>query len=96
MQARSRPAEGGGRLVEIFINGRRVIEGTLSAPAPRGEFHGEYDGHEVLAECTLAPKVMCSVSIDGEPAAPGPPPDVHDVNDVNDVNDVKPARGSSP
>jgi len=75
MQARSRPAEGGGRLVEILINGRRVIEGTLSAPAPRGEFHGEYDGHEVLAECTLAPKVLCSVSIDGEPAAPGPPAD---------------------
>jgi len=93
MQARSRPAEGGGRLVEIFINGQRVIEGTLSAPAPRGEFHGEYDGHEVLAECTLAPKVLCSVSIDGEPAAPGPPPDVHD---VHNVHNVEPARSPLP
>jgi hypothetical protein len=67
IQARSRPAEGGRRLVEIFINGRRVAEGKLSAATPRGEFHGQYDGHDVLAECTLEAKVLCSVSIDGDP-----------------------------
>lgn len=72
MVARSMPAAEGGRSIEIFINGQRVVQGTLSAPRPHGSFHGDYEGHDVLADCTLRTNVVCSVSIDGEPAGGEP------------------------
>jgi len=83
IQARSRPAEGGRRVVEIFVNGKRAAQGTLSAAAPQGEFRGEYEGHDVLAECTLAAQVLCSVSIDGDPGA------------ATSTADLRPARSPS-
>jgi len=60
-------AEGGRHPFEIYINQQRVIAGALTAVKPRGKFHGTYDTHDVLAECSLTQKVHCAVSIDGAP-----------------------------
>ena len=69
IQGRSAAIGAGKQAVVIFVNGHRVIEGTLSTRAPRGHFHGIYEGHEILAECELKQKVHCEVSVDGAPAA---------------------------
>lgn len=65
-QGRTRPVGGGAQAVEIFVNGRPVLRGTLSEHSPRDTFHGEFDGHELVADCTLALRVQCAISVDGE------------------------------
>jgi len=67
IQGRYQPAGGGKYLVMIFVNGRRTIDGSLSAGKRRDRFHGQYDGHDVEADCVLAQKVDCVISIDGAP-----------------------------
>ena len=71
IQGRYQPARGGKYMVEIFVNGRRTIDGSLSAAKRRDRFHGQYDGHDVDADCVLGQKVDCAVSIDGAPHDPG-------------------------
>ena len=70
IQGRYQPAGGGKYLVEILVNGRRTIEGSLSAAKRRDRFHGQYDGHNVDADCVLGEKVDCVISIDGAPQSP--------------------------
>jgi len=65
-QGRTRPAGGGAQAVEILVNGRSVLRGTLSEHSPRDTFHGEFEGHELVADCTLAVRVQCAISVDGE------------------------------
>ena len=74
IQGRYQPAGGGKYLVTIFVNGRRTIDGSLSAQKRRDRFHGEYGGHKVDADCVLGQKVDCAVSIDGAPHDPGERP----------------------
>jgi hypothetical protein len=68
IQGRYQPAGGGKYLVAIFVNGRRTIDGSLSAAKRRDRFHGQYEGHDVDADCVLGQKVDCVISIDGGPA----------------------------
>jgi hypothetical protein len=69
VQGYSRPIAGGKQSVEISVNGKRVISGALSAKAPHGTFHATYEGHEIVADCTLAARVNCTISVDGMPQA---------------------------
>jgi hypothetical protein len=65
LEGRSRPTGPGKQSVDIFVNGHRVGGGTLTTLQPRGSFRGNYEGHDVLADCTLTDKVRCSIAIDG-------------------------------
>jgi len=65
-EGRTRPVGGGAQAVEIFVNGRPVLRGTLSERSPRDTFHAEFDGHDLVADCTLALRVQCAISVDGE------------------------------
>jgi hypothetical protein len=71
IQGSYQPAGGGKYLVVIFVNGRRTIDGSLSAQKRRDRFHGQYNGHDVDADCVLGQKVDCVISIDGAPHEPG-------------------------
>jgi len=70
LEGRSRPIGPGKQSVDIFVNGRRVGGGTLTTQQPRGSFRGDYEGHDVLADCTLTDKVRCSISIDAAKEVP--------------------------
>jgi hypothetical protein len=65
-EGRTRAVGVGTQAVEIFVNGRPVLRGTLSPRSPRSTLRGQYEGHELVADCTLAARVECSISVDGE------------------------------
>jgi hypothetical protein len=65
-QGRTRAVGGGAQAVEILVNGRPVLRGILSERTPQDTFRGEFDGHELVADCTLASRVQCAISVDGE------------------------------
>ncbi len=66
-EGRTRAVGGGTQAVEIFVNGHPVLRGTLSERSPRDTLHGEFDGHDLVADCELALRVQCAISVDGEP-----------------------------
>jgi hypothetical protein len=71
------PIAGGKYGVAIFVNGQRVIDGWLSKAKRRDHFHGQYNGHDIGAECALVDKVDCVIVVDGAPqpvADPGNEP----------------------
>jgi hypothetical protein len=65
-EGRTRPVGVDAQAIEILVNGRPVLRGTLSEKAPRNSLQGEYEGHALVADCTLAARVECSISVDGE------------------------------
>lgn len=65
IQGRSAPIAPGKQAVMIFVNGRQVINGTISTSAPQQRFRASYEGHDVVAECALRERVRCAISIDG-------------------------------
>jgi len=67
IQGRYQPVGGGKYQVVISVNGQPTIEGSLSDKKRRDHFHGKYGDHDVDADCVLAQKVDCVISIDGAP-----------------------------
>jgi hypothetical protein len=65
-EGRTRPVGVDAQAIEILVNGRPVLRGTLSEKAPRNSLQAEYEGHALVADCTLAARVECSISVDGE------------------------------
>jgi hypothetical protein len=65
-EGRTRAVGVGVQAVEILVNGRPVLRGTLSQRSPRDSLRGEYQGHDLVADCTLTARVECSISVDGE------------------------------
>lgn len=74
IQGRYQPTGGGKYQVTIFVNGRRTIEGSLSPEKRRDHFHGQYEGHDIDADCVLGQKVDCAISIDAAPPSLPKPP----------------------
>lgn len=62
------------RVLNVHINGEKVITGQLSAKAT-GELSGNYQGHSIISSCSSEQKtqnwvdVRCMILVDNERAA---------------------------
>ena len=66
LAGRTWPLGSGAQAVEILVNDQPVIRGSLSERSPHDTLHGEYEGHTLIAQCTLAVRIQCAISVDGE------------------------------